>query len=349
MSPTNDGTRCYLEASAPASEAAEDAKAPDRAKWLKRRHAGIGGSEAAVVMGQSRKTPFALWMEKVGLVEDDVVEAPEYAKWGQILEDPVAQEWSRRTGREIEDPGRFAIAFSPKHLFMHCTIDRKIKPAGGRGPGSLSIKCAGEYRREDWAEGPPLWALIQVQHELVVHGWDWGVIAVLIGGNRLEDFEVELNLRFTELLVEKEEEFWDRVKREDPPPVDGSDLTTEILQRVYPADNGLSVVLPMEAYEWLNKWRGAKDYEKEAKQLVQQYQNKIQFHVGNARVGFLPPPPRDLLALPEPLRHHVDVTPPSIIGVSWKNQRRGSYAVQRTEFRVLREIKNKLRQRRIHA
>lgn len=39
----------------------------DHAKWLETRNAGIGGSDAAVIMGlNSYKSPYQLWMEKTG-------------------------------------------------------------------------------------------------------------------------------------------------------------------------------------------------------------------------------------------------------------------------------------------
>ena len=42
----------------------------DRDKWLKFRNIGIGGSEAAVVVGMNKwKSPFQLWLEKREEVE----------------------------------------------------------------------------------------------------------------------------------------------------------------------------------------------------------------------------------------------------------------------------------------
>ena len=44
--------------------------AEDHEKWLKTRDLGIGGSDAAVIMGMnSYKSPYQLWMEKTGQVE----------------------------------------------------------------------------------------------------------------------------------------------------------------------------------------------------------------------------------------------------------------------------------------
>ena len=41
-------------------------------KWLEMRNKGIGGSEAAVIVGMNRwKSPFQLWLEKTGEVEPE--------------------------------------------------------------------------------------------------------------------------------------------------------------------------------------------------------------------------------------------------------------------------------------
>lgn len=328
-----------------------------RASWLKLRRLGLGGSDAAVIMGQAKKKPFALFLEKSELAEEEDLGDREFVRWGSILENPVAIEYAERTKRRIFDPGRHAIVFSEDHPFMHCTIDRKIiHPVTypdadalvppGSGPGALSIKCAGEYRREDWEEEGddgermrtvPLWAQIQVQHELVVRGWKWGAVAVLIGGNRLWHFDISRNEAFCALLVEKEEEFWDRVRRGDAPPVDESDLTDEILKRMYPEDNGTSIALPIEAYEWMTDLRDLKTQRKEIKEKIQGIENQLHYAIGEATIGMLPPPPDNLEVFPERLRACIETAPANILGLSWRKQSRASYTVPAGEYRVMRE------------
>jgi len=43
-----------------------------RQEWLQERRKGIGGSDAAAVLGLSKwKTPYALWLKKTGQGTDD--------------------------------------------------------------------------------------------------------------------------------------------------------------------------------------------------------------------------------------------------------------------------------------
>ena len=58
----------------------------DRDKWLKFRNLGIGGSEAAVIVGMNKwKSPFQLWLEKREEVEPEDLSDNEYVYWGNVL------------------------------------------------------------------------------------------------------------------------------------------------------------------------------------------------------------------------------------------------------------------------
>ena len=66
-------------------------KMKDQDKWLKLRNSGIGGSDAADVLGLNKwKSPFQLCLEKTGQTETDDLSSNEYVYWGNILELVVA-------------------------------------------------------------------------------------------------------------------------------------------------------------------------------------------------------------------------------------------------------------------
>lgn len=292
----------------------------DRESWLEARKIGIGGSEAAAAVGLSPwKSQLALWAEKSGLVERENLDEVEYVEWGSILENPISEKYVKKTGRTLIDHGRYAIRRSEPWPWMHCTIDREIMPIDDRGPGSLSIKNAGEFKRKDWEEEPPLPYQIQLQHELAVTGWRWGSFAVLIGGNKFHWCDVERNDEFILWLVEKEREFCERVRTGNPPDPDASDSTRELLARLYPKDTGASVDLPPEAEQWADAVAGAKSAIKAAEATKQQFENLLKAAIGDAAIGLLP----------------------DGSGFSWKMQHRDSYTVAACDFRVLRQIKGK--------
>ena len=72
-----------------------------REDWLKERMAGIGGSDAAAVMGLSKwKTPLDVFLEKRGEIATDFVDS-EPMKWGRLLEPVVRQEYAERSGEVV--------------------------------------------------------------------------------------------------------------------------------------------------------------------------------------------------------------------------------------------------------
>lgn len=75
----------------------------DRKSWLALRTMGIGGSDAGTIVGDNPwKSPYALWLEKTGqLVPEDISDKdPVY--WGTTLEDVVAKEFTKRTGKRVQ-------------------------------------------------------------------------------------------------------------------------------------------------------------------------------------------------------------------------------------------------------
>ena len=71
-----------------------------REEWLEWRRRGIGGSDAAAVAGLNRwRSPMQVWLEKTGQIEGSGDNEAMY--WGRILEDIIADEFSRRTGKRV--------------------------------------------------------------------------------------------------------------------------------------------------------------------------------------------------------------------------------------------------------
>ena len=86
-----------------------------KAEWLRLRRNGIGGSDAAAIMGLSPwRTAMDVWLEKTGeFTRDD--EENEQMYWGTVLEAVVAEEFTRRTG--LKTRRRNAILQSRKYPF----------------------------------------------------------------------------------------------------------------------------------------------------------------------------------------------------------------------------------------
>ena len=222
--------------------------AEHRAQRLK----GIGGSDAAVVVGLSPfKTPYQLYLEKRGEAPEDEEETLAM-KFGSLLEEPIVEHYCDVTSREVR---RQPLAFHDEHPFMLANIDRQILK-DPRGPGVLEVKTTNEWtgRSIHGGDDIPDHYYLQAQHYLAVYDYAWASLAILVGGSRFVWFDVERNEEVIAELIRQEGEFWQRVRTGQAPPIDGSPRTGELLKRLYPQDSGK--VLQIAAPELI---RAAKD------------------------------------------------------------------------------------------
>lgn len=263
---------------------------PDRAAWLMARASGIGGSEAALVLGAAPSwgSPYKLWTHKTGLVER-VDEDNPVLRFGRVMEPHIAAEYQRMTGRTLIDQGDWAIRQHASISCMFATHDRIIAPIDDRGPGILSIKTSNAWKGIEWLEHeePPLPYQIQFQHELACSGFKWGSFAVLIWGQELRWIDAVRNDTFIEVLEDENQAFWRRVISGEAPPIDGSEHTTEALRRLYPDDKGPAIVLPPEVAEWAAE---IDHCNKEAKRLTErkdELNNKVRALLGDAGEGYV--------------------------------------------------------------
>lgn len=258
-------------------------------EWLELRSTGIGGSDAAAAVGLSRwKSPAALYLEKLGLAVP--TEPGEAAYWGRVLEDVLADEFSRRHPEAQVRRVRAVLRGAGALDFMLADLDRVVRIGTGwdREYAILECKTTSARRRGEWDEGVPDEYHLQVQHYLAVTGYDVAYLAVLIGGQEYREIRIERNDALISRLVELEASFWERVQRRDPPPVDGSEASSELLDRLYPEVQARSrVALPLEARAWIEQYREAATVEREAARRREEAANRIKALLGEAEVGLI--------------------------------------------------------------
>lgn len=185
-----------------------------RDTWLGERRRGIGGSDAAKVLGVSRwGGPLSVYLEKKGLYIPDDPGEPAY--WGTVLEDVVAREFEKRSGLRVQRQNK--IFQHAEYPWMLANVDRRIV---GQNKG-LECKTASNFMGDEW-EGDELpdSYYIQIQHYMAVMGWESCWVACLIGGQRYVQKEVQRNSELINTIIEKEREFWEEHFLKDvPPPV----------------------------------------------------------------------------------------------------------------------------------
>ena len=121
--------------------------------WLEYRRRGIGGSDAAAILGIS---PFAtardLYYDKLKIVPFDDSESNWVAKkMGHLLEDLVAEIFHVKTGYRIYQIKK--MFYHPVHMFMLADIDYFVELPGGR-TAILEIKTTNYNAKQRITGGP---------------------------------------------------------------------------------------------------------------------------------------------------------------------------------------------------
>jgi predicted phage-related endonuclease len=121
---------------------------------------------------------------------------------------------------------------------MASTIDYWVNDPT-RGPGIMEIKLVRwSIWLDQWTDiKPPAHISLQVQHQLACAGFSWGAIAALVvGEGPLEPFWylTEPDQAVIGVIEARISEFWDRVRRNDPPPVTGTEREYDILRALHP-------------------------------------------------------------------------------------------------------------------
>lgn len=190
-------------------------------EWRALRAQHVGASEIGALFGDSpHVTHFELWHRKAGNLPEPDLSSNDRVFWGQTLEPAVAAGVAAKTGWHIQKVRRYIT--HPAVEGMGASLDYEVV-AHERGPGVLEIKTVDGLQYRNWPDGePPLHYLLQLQHQLAVTGRAWGAIAALIGGNRLEIFEVERRPRTIAAIEAAVADFWRRVRAGETPKPDFS-------------------------------------------------------------------------------------------------------------------------------
>src|SRR5215510_7142407 len=131
---------------------------------------------------------------------------------------------------------------------MIATIDARVDGAPDPGSlGTLEIKNVSSYVGQRWNEGqPPVEFTVQLQHQMLVTGDQWGSIAALIGGVFFVWCDIPRDDEFCELLVQDVQNFVKRVHDRRPPPPDDKQITTDFLQKLYAIEAPKRIELPID-------------------------------------------------------------------------------------------------------
>lgn len=254
----------------------------DHDAWLDMRKKGIGGSDAGIIVGDNPwKSPYALWLEKTGQLVPEDISDKEPVYWGTTLEDIVAKEFTKRTGKRVRRCGTMQNVNDP---WLLANVDRLVI---GDDAG-LECKTTNAFNIKEWEDdGLPNSYYWQCQHYMLVTGMPRWYIAVLIGGQHYDYKCVPRNADDISYLYQKEKEFWNHVQAMTPPPLDGSTSTTEALKEKYPGGQTNPVELSEGAAEALTILDNAKTEKKRIDGIIKEQENVIKSLMGNYEVAVI--------------------------------------------------------------
>lgn len=255
--------------------------AEDHGKWLEARAIGIGGSDAAVIMGMNPyKSPYQLWLEKTGQAEAPDLSHVQAVYWGSKNEANIADWFQEETGKRVK---RLGTLRSREYPFMLANVDRTVV---GENAG-LEIKTAGVSQYRKWKDDEiPDAYYCQCLHYMAVTGAAYWYIAVLLGGNEAKWKRIERNEEDIQHLIMAETDFWKLVEARTPPPVDGSDSCAAALSAQYKGgDPNYSIILPPDIDGVIASLEDDKTIMDALKKQITEKENRLKALLGNAEEG----------------------------------------------------------------
>lgn len=197
----------------------------NRDEWLAQRKHSLGSSDSPAILGKSPwKTALEVYLNKTEEIQDK--EPTKVQKSGLMLEDYVAARYEEESGHKTYKPAD-QIQYHPSVSYISCSIDRLA--SDDNGEYIVELKTT-KFKTAEWDDdlglGMPEHIWIQVQHQLLVSGLQYAVVALVIGGQDLEVRTVWPDAAFQAKLLAELAVFWDRVVRRDPPPIDWDHSST---------------------------------------------------------------------------------------------------------------------------
>ena len=255
-----------------------------REEWLDYRRRGIGGSDAAAVLGIS---PFLtgrdIYYEKTGT--ERLAAQPD--NWvalevGHLLEDLTAKIFSEQTGLPVYQKKK--MFYHPSCTFMLADLDFLATMPDGR-TAILEIKTTGYHGRNRWwkdgKEIVPAYYEAQARHYMAVMDIDVVFFCCLYGNtedqvlirrlDRDHDYEQE--------LIFLEQDFWYShvIPRLPPPYTENGDLILKSLSAYsgLPADTGNTVLLPPETSGILSQYLSIQEKKEQAESQSRQLEKEL--------------------------------------------------------------------------
>lgn len=212
----------------------------DREKWLAQRKLGIGGSDAAAILGYSPwKSEMDVYMDKLGLNPQSTGTGDPHRQFllnlGTELEPVIARLYEKETKERVYQPTVVPVRH-PEHDFLIGTPDRLVQ---GRTIG-VELKSESLYADEFGEPGTdqvPYNYLIQCAHYMAVMDYDQWDVALLKAGSAFLIYHIHRDIGLEMEMIDWLRDWWNlHIIRKVPPDMDGSEGWRRYLKQKYPRD-----------------------------------------------------------------------------------------------------------------
>ena len=189
-------------------------------EWYEQRRRGIGGSDAAAVLGYSRwHSAYDVWRSKIDDTVTDADNGNESTRRGSRREPELIQEYSNVTGKQV---------YSAPHL-IHPDYSYVCANLDGIIPNERVIEAKTARRSDGWGEPEtediPIDYYLQTQHYMLI-ATALGLIPddnplcdifASIAGEAIKIYTIKGNKELWAAMLQKYAEFWRHVTDLTPP------------------------------------------------------------------------------------------------------------------------------------
>lgn len=276
---------------------------------LKLRRGGIGGSDAAAILGLSGYgSPYSVAVEKLaGIRVEPSEEQAEWLDLGKRMEPLLRDLFRERTGMQVFGGDSFVP--HPRYPFIFANVDGLLMNTSGHntpddwspavprelaelGPGIFEGKTAGGFDAAPWGNSRepklPTSYWVQAQHYMAVLDRRWTGFGVLLNGNRYETrFIVRDDAWLTNVWEPGLVKFWTDLQAGIIPDPYDPDIDDPVLKARYPKGDDGKLSLTEEQTRTVYAWARAHEEFAAAKRLDGSLGTKVRGILGNHSIGLL--------------------------------------------------------------
>jgi putative phage-type endonuclease len=242
----------------------------NKQEWLRERKNYLGGSDLGAIAGLNPyRTALDVYLDKTS---DDITEETNAAmRWGNLLEEAVAEGYSEDTGKMV---WKWLQPIKHKEYpFLAANIDRWV----GDREYVLECKTAGFNKAKEWGDlgtdNIPESYLVQVSYYAAICDVPKVDIAVLIGGNDFRIYTYERNKELEDKLIKIACNFWhNHIEKRIPPKC----VNTRDTFNLFPQSNHHEIVAESNILEKWEELKAAKEEENRIADTIEKLKTDIQ-------------------------------------------------------------------------